>query len=158
VFNDADVESAVNGVTFASFVASGQTCVSGARIIVQDEIYDSFMVKFLEKVKSVAKRMGDRTFKLIYPLTLCNYFLAMNPKSSMGTVISMHHLERIGKMVEGRSSGDILTGGHRLTSTSELDGYDFSLGSFYAPTVIANISTDDELWKEEVGTLSFHNC
>ena len=62
VFNDADLTSAVNGVAFASFVASGQTCVSGTRIIIQDKIYDQFMGRFLEKVASITQRMGDRAF------------------------------------------------------------------------------------------------
>ena len=52
--------SAVNGVAFASFVASGQTCVSGTRIIVQDKVYDSFMTKFLEKVENITRKMGNR--------------------------------------------------------------------------------------------------
>lgn len=60
VFNDADLLSAVNGVAFASFVASGQTCVSGARIIVQDQIYDEFLRLFLRKVDSITRRMGNR--------------------------------------------------------------------------------------------------
>jgi acyl-CoA reductase-like NAD-dependent aldehyde dehydrogenase len=60
VFNDADIESAVNGVAFASFIASGQTCVSGTRILVQDGVYDEFMVLFLHKVESIRGRMGDR--------------------------------------------------------------------------------------------------
>lgn len=64
VFDDADVASAVNGVAFASFVASGQTCVSGTRIIIQDRIYESFMAKFLEKVSSITRRMGNRKCKM----------------------------------------------------------------------------------------------
>jgi acyl-CoA reductase-like NAD-dependent aldehyde dehydrogenase len=62
VFNDADLISAVNGVAFASFVASGQTCVSGTRIIIQDKIYEEFMVRFLEKVESITQNMGDRAY------------------------------------------------------------------------------------------------
>jgi acyl-CoA reductase-like NAD-dependent aldehyde dehydrogenase len=62
VFNDADLTSAVNGVAFASFVASGQTCVSGTRIIIQDQIYDKFMVQFLKKVNSIGEGMGSRAF------------------------------------------------------------------------------------------------
>lgn len=62
VFNDADLVSAVNGVAFASFVASGQTCVSGTRLIIQDGIYDAFMAQFLAKVESIRRRMGDRTY------------------------------------------------------------------------------------------------
>lgn len=60
VFDDADMESAVNGAAFASFIASGQTCVSGTRLIVQSGIYEEFMEKFLAKVESIRRRMGDR--------------------------------------------------------------------------------------------------
>ena len=61
VFDDADLESAVNGAAFACFVASGQTCVSGTRLVVQAGIYDEFMERFLEKVESIRRRMGNRT-------------------------------------------------------------------------------------------------
>ncbi|KAI0082397.1 aldehyde dehydrogenase [Panus rudis PR-1116 ss-1] len=136
VFDDADVVSAANGVAFASFVASGQTCVSGTRILVQDGIYDQFMSHFLDKVKSIRRRMGD----------------PLNPKSTMGTVISQHHLERIERIVQKRGKGDgkILFGGERMTGTSELDGFDFSKGSFFCPTVIENVSLESELWREEI--------
>lgn len=60
IFDDADLISAVNGATFASFIASGQTCVSGTRIIIQDKIYDEFMKMFLQKIGSIRRRMGDR--------------------------------------------------------------------------------------------------
>ena len=53
----------MNGAAFASFVASGQTCVSGTRLIVQSEVYDLFMSRFLEKVQSITKRMGDRKWR-----------------------------------------------------------------------------------------------
>ena len=60
VFDDADVPSAVNGAAFASFIASGQTCVSGTRLLVQSGIYDAFVSQFLEKAGAITKRMGDR--------------------------------------------------------------------------------------------------
>ena len=53
-------------------------------------------------------------------------------------------------MVEQCSSGTILIGGKPLKDRSSLDGFDFSRGSFYPPTVIADVSLDDTLWKEEV--------
>lgn len=56
------MESAVNGAAFACFVASGQTCVSGTRLLVQDDIYDEFMDGFMRKVESITRRMGDRAF------------------------------------------------------------------------------------------------
>ncbi|RDB19902.1 NAD/NADP-dependent betaine aldehyde dehydrogenase [Hypsizygus marmoreus] len=135
VFNDADLASAVNGAAFAAFVASGQTCVSGTRIIVQNEIYDNFMDSFVRKTESIRRRMGD----------------PMNPKSTMGTVISLHHLERIEGMIKRRrSQGTIVTGGKSMDGISELDGFDFSRGSFFPPTIVADITSEDELWKEEV--------
>ena len=72
VFDDADLESAVNGAAFASFIASGQTCVSGTRLIVQSGIYEDFMERFLGKVESIRRRMGNRkpTFSVtLSPLT-----------------------------------------------------------------------------------------
>ncbi|KAL1686929.1 Aldehyde/histidinol dehydrogenase [Schizophyllum commune] len=133
VFNDADLDSAVNGAAFACFVASGQTCVSGTRLIVQDGIYQTFMARFLEKVESIRIRMGD----------------PLNPKSTMGTVISLKQLEKIEAMMS-RSKGAVLTGGKRLEGKSELDGYDFSKGAFFPPTVVADVGVEDELWQEEV--------
>jgi acyl-CoA reductase-like NAD-dependent aldehyde dehydrogenase len=71
----------------------------------------------------------------------------------MGTVISERHLARIQGMLDrSAESGkvQVLAGGQRLTGKSELDGFDFDGGSFYPPTVIANIQTSDELWREEI--------
>ncbi|KAF9054976.1 aldehyde dehydrogenase [Hymenopellis radicata] len=133
VFDDADLVCAVNGVAFASFVASGQTCVSGTRLIVQEGIYDAFMEAFLTKVESIRARMGD----------------PLNPKSTMGTVISPQSLTRIEGMMS-RTKGKVVTGGQRMTGVSELDGFDFSQGSFFPPTIVTELEITDELWVEEV--------
>jgi acyl-CoA reductase-like NAD-dependent aldehyde dehydrogenase len=134
IFNDADIVSAVNGVAFAAFVASGQTCVSGTRIIIQENIYESFMTEFLKKVESITQGMGD----------------PMNERCSMGSIISSHHLNRIDDMVARRQSGTILTGGKRMLGKSLLDHFDFSRGSFYPPTVISDVDVSHELWQEEI--------
>uniref|UniRef100_A0A8H7Y178 Aldehyde dehydrogenase domain-containing protein n=1 Tax=Psilocybe cubensis TaxID=181762 RepID=A0A8H7Y178_PSICU len=136
VFEDADLVSAVNGVAFASFVASGQTCVSGTRILLHSTIYEEFMDKFLTKVNFIRNGMGNPS----------------NPASTMGTVISTKHLERIDAMVKrAPANAKILTGGEPLGNhASTLDGFDFSKGSFYPPTVITGVSIEDELWQEEV--------
>ena len=75
----------------------------------------------------------------------------MNPASTMGTIISETHLQRIEKMVAGRpTKARILAGGKRLTGPSTLDKFDFSQGLFYPPTVIDGVETHDDLWREEV--------
>lgn len=67
----------------------------------------------------------------------------------MGTVISERHLKRIEGMVKA-CPGKILVGGERMTGASELDGFDFSRGAFFPPTIIADVSTSDDIWREEV--------
>ncbi|KAG5728509.1 Betaine aldehyde dehydrogenase [Termitomyces sp. T112] len=133
VFDDADIPSAVNGVAFASFIASGQTCVSGTRIIVQDGIYDTFISALVEKTENIRSRMGN----------------PINPQSTMGPVISERHLNRI-EGILGRMKGKVLCGGYRLTGTSPLDDFDYTYGSFLAPTIIEDVKSTDELWQEEV--------
>lgn len=153
VFNDADLKCAVDGAAFAAFIASGQTCVSGTRIIIQDGIYDEFISAFTEKVQSITRRIGNRTYPVLILIELCVYHtyksLASNPQSCMGTVISEKSLERIIQMVNG-TSGNILVGGTRMTGLSPLDQHDLSKGSFYSPTIITDIDVEDELWKEEI--------
>jgi hypothetical protein len=75
----------------------------------------------------------------------------MNPKSTMGSVISQHHLQRIDAVVKRSSkTAGILAGGEPMIGVSELDGFDFSKGSFYPPTVIVDVGIEDEIWQEEV--------
>lgn len=67
----------------------------------------------------------------------------------MGSVISAASLDRLVAAVDACDK-KILVGGARMTGTSSLDGFDFSKGSFFAPTLIENIGLDDFLWQEEV--------
>ncbi|KAG8904024.1 hypothetical protein FRB99_002366 [Tulasnella sp. 403] len=137
VFQDADLESAVNGVMFSAFVASGQTCVSGTRLLVDEGIYDIFLDILLGRTKRLTDRIGNPT----------------NPKSVMGPVISAKSLARIegmcARITEG-SGGIIVQGGKRMTGMSSLDGFDFSKGSFFPPTLVTHEDHKDELFQEEV--------
>ncbi len=67
----------------------------------------------------------------------------------MGTVISPQSLARIEGMMS-RTKGKVIIGGQRMTGVSELDGCDFSQGSFFPPTVVTELEITDELWVEEV--------
>ena len=51
IFDDADINQALNGAAFATFVASGQTCIMGARILVHKSIYENFVSMMTEKVR-----------------------------------------------------------------------------------------------------------
>ncbi|KAH9056365.1 aldehyde dehydrogenase domain-containing protein [Lactarius vividus] len=135
IFDDADISSAVNGAAFASFVASGQTCVSGTRLLVQSRIYDAFVSRFLEKVKGYYKADGrpyesskhDGFRDFVH--TTCSEYIVWSRYA-----------------VRARSS----QAASRSRTVRPLDGFNFSRGSFYPPTVITDVSLEDVLWKEEV--------
>ncbi len=59
VMDDCPVDLAVNGASFAAFVASGQTCVSATRILVHEKIFAEFLARFAERANNIAKRMGN---------------------------------------------------------------------------------------------------
>ncbi|KAE9994099.1 hypothetical protein EG327_001497 [Venturia inaequalis] len=139
VFEKADLDLAVNGIAFASFIASGQTCVAATRILVEASIYPQLVEKLKTKAESIRRRMGS----------------PKNPESMMGPVISAKQLDNIARLVdEAKSKGvTIVTGGERMTGTSSLDGTDFSKGYYYPPTIICSNEHGDifntKLWKEE---------
>ena len=67
----------------------------------------------------------------------------------MGTIVTARHLSRISDMVS-RSSGKVVLGGTHMTGFSPLDGIDLSKGAFFAPTIVTDVDSSDELWREEV--------
>ena len=111
VFEDADPKIAAAGATFAAFVASGQTCVQGSRLLVQHSVYDEVVDEFVRRASSL--RVGD----------------PMNPATQLGPLASKRQLAHVtGAIERGRREGvDILHGGHRLTEAPLDRGY------FYSP-------------------------
>ena len=128
VFEDTDLITAVNGIAFASFVASGQTCVSATRILVHESIYDEFVKALVTKANTI--KLG----------------LPMDPSTQMGPVISDAQLTRVAKMVETSISqgAQVLCGGGRVTYGGLENGY------FYAPTILGNVGEENIAFKEEI--------
>lgn len=111
VFEDADIESAVNGSVAGIFGAAGQSCVAGSRLYLHEDIADEFLARMVEIAKSV--KIGD-------PLA---DETQMGPLCTTG---QLAHIEReVAFAVE--EGGKILTGGKRP------DGMD---GQYYEPTII----------------------
>ena len=111
VFDDADIDSAVNGSVAGIFAASGQSCVAGSRLYLHDAIADSF----LAKMTAIANRIqiGDPQAEDTQMGPLC-------------TPAQIDHIEtQVARAVE--QGGRILAGGRRV------DGMD---GLFFQPTII----------------------
>ncbi len=127
IFDDMDLERAVNGAAFAAYIGAGQTCVCGARILVQRSMYPAFLEKF--RAKSAAIRVGDPTGST----HLC-----------LGPVISGRSRQRILAMLErGLADGaKLLTGGK---APAGLDA-----GFYLEPTAFYDVDPKSEMGQDEV--------
>ncbi|CCO34091.1 hypothetical protein BN14_08183 [Rhizoctonia solani AG-1 IB] len=75
----------------------------------------------------------------------------MNPKSTIGPLISASALSRTESAISNLPPHvQILHGGKRLVSPSQLDSFPLSKGNFFPPTLVANVKPTDTLWTEEV--------
>ncbi len=129
IFDDANMEDALAGALRGGYTHAGQVCIATGRILVQEKIYDEF-------VKKLAERSAKR--KVGYQL---------DSTAEMGPLINKGRLDAVSAYVEdARNKGaHILCGAKRLTK-SEV-GHD---GFYYSPTVIADVSPDDKIAKEEI--------
>ncbi|MGH6938004.1 aldehyde dehydrogenase [Hypericibacter sp.] len=112
VFEDADVESAVNGSISGIFGASGQSCVAGSRLYLHEKIADAFLDKMTAQVRNI--RIGD-------PLA---------EETQMGPLATKEQLSRIAIEVAHaqEQGGKLLTGGNRPASPNR--------GWYYEPTIV----------------------
>jgi acyl-CoA reductase-like NAD-dependent aldehyde dehydrogenase len=126
IFDDMDLDRAVNGAAFAAFIAAGQTCVCGARILVQRSIYARFLARFRTKVESI--RVGDPA----------------DPNTQLGPVISARSRDRILAMLARaqRDGAKLLAGGGRAPVPG--DGYYLQATAFY------DVDPASELGQQEV--------
>ncbi|KAI1458584.1 aldehyde dehydrogenase [Annulohypoxylon moriforme] len=140
VFESADVQLAVNGIAFGSFIASGQTCIASTRIIIDQKLLVQLLEALKAKTEFITQRMGAPS----------------NPESSMGPLISAKQLGNVETLVdEAVNSGKAkaVIGGSRMQGLSSLDGTDFSKGYFYQPTILVSSEGDSiletRIWREE---------
>lgn len=128
VFDDVGAARAVSGSLFASFIASGQTCVQGARLLVQETIYDDVVAALVDRVNSIT--IGD----------------PMDPATQMGPMVSQQQLDTVLKYVAiGRDEGaTVAAGGERLTGGPWDEGY------YHQPTVFTDIKPGMRIEQEEI--------
>ena len=128
VFDDADLDHAVNGVLFGIFSSSGESCIAGSRLFVHRSIREKFLDLLVEKTRQL--RVGDPS----------------DVNTQMGPLITREHRESIERYVElGLEEGArVLTGGERPKGS----GYD--KGWFYRPTVLDGLKNSTRIAQEEI--------
>ncbi|WP_421693668.1 aldehyde dehydrogenase [Aestuariivirga sp.] len=126
VFEDADLESAVNGSISGIFGATGQSCVAGSRLYLQEKIADEFLDNIVSRARQI--RIGDPLLE----------------ETQMGPLATAGQLRRIESEVAfaQEQGGTLLTGGQRPPGQNR--------GLFYEPTIIECASQQDRIVDTEL--------
>ncbi|ONP29103.1 succinate-semialdehyde dehydrogenase (NADP(+)), partial [Burkholderia cenocepacia] len=124
VFDDAELDAAVDGLMAAKFRNGGQTCVSPNRVYVQAGVYDAFAAKLAARVAALK----------VAPAT--------DPAAQIGPMINARAVDKIARHVGDaiERGARVLTGGKRLTELG---------ANYYAPTVLVDATADMQLTCEE---------
>ncbi|WP_175687745.1 NAD-dependent succinate-semialdehyde dehydrogenase [Burkholderia anthina] len=124
VFDDAELDAAIDGLMAAKFRNGGQTCVSPNRVYVQAGVYDAFAAKLAARVAALK----------VAPAT--------DPAAQIGPMINARAVDKIARHVGDaiERGARVLTGGQRLPELGP---------NYYAPTVLADATADMQLTCEE---------
>ncbi|WP_237207440.1 5-carboxymethyl-2-hydroxymuconate semialdehyde dehydrogenase [Rothia nasimurium] len=125
VFEDADLETAINATIFGVFSLNGERCTAGSRILVQRSIYDEFVERYAAQAKRV--KVG----------------LPSDPATEVGALVHPEHYDKVMSYVEiGKTEARLVAGGERPA--------DFPEGNFVLPTVFADVAPDARIFQEEI--------
>ena len=125
VFEDADLEAAANGVVAGIFAATGQTCMAGSRLFVQDSVHDEFVERLAARAREI--RLGD----------------PLDPATEMGPVAFEGHLEK----VAGRDR--VGAGGGRARWSPAAAG-PTRPGFFVEPTIFGDVTNGMDIARNEI--------
>jgi betaine-aldehyde dehydrogenase len=122
IFRDVDLDTAIEAIATAGLYNAGQECMAATRLLVAHERYDEVVTALAER--AAQQRVGD----------------TMDVVTQLGPLVSEAQRDRVERKLASRSeSAEIVTGGARLPRP----------GYFLEPTVVANLTENDELVAEE---------
>jgi len=128
IFDDADLDAAVQGSLFAAFHNQGQACIAGSRILLHESVWDEFLDAFVPRIRSL--RIGD----------------PLDEKTQMGPLTSKDHQKRVLEYVDvAKGEGaEILYGGRRPDTPETSRGY------YVLPTLVRAEDPAMRICQEEV--------
>ena len=128
VFEDADMEQAVDGALWATFFHQGQVCESGTRLLVPESIHDEFVERLVERARQI--KLGD----------------TMDHESDLGPLVSAQQRETVENYVRiGKEEGaKLVLGGGRPQG----DGYE--RGYWFEPTIFTEVDNSMTIAQEEI--------
>lgn len=127
IFEDADIDAAVDAALTSRFDNCGQVCTCNERLYVHEAVYDEFMSKFLPKVRAL--KVGD----------------PFDETSDMGPKVNASELEHMKKLVKvSIEEGATLACGGKVP-----DGEEFNKGYWFEPTILTNVQQNMTIVHEE---------
>ncbi len=134
IFDDADLDRALDAAVFMIFSNNGERCTAGSRILVQQSIYADFAAKFAERAKRIV--VGD----------------PQDEKTIIGPMISRNHLAKVRSYIElgPKEGATLLCGGlDRPSYAPELPAH-VAQGNYVWPTVFADVDNRMRIAQEEI--------
>ncbi len=130
IFDDADLDRALDAALFMIFSNNGERCTAGSRILVQKSIYADFAQRFADRAARI--RVGD----------------PLNDATLIGPMISPAHLAKVRSYIElgPKEGATLLTGGLDAPDLPEA----LRRGNFVRPTVFADVRNDMRIAQEEI--------
>src|SRR5699024_3889791 len=127
VFEDADIDLAVEGMINSKFASTGQQCVCANRIYVHDSIYEEFSKRSLEKIEKLTVGNG------------------LDEENQIGSMTNENGIKKVESQIEDavKKGAQLIYGGHRLSDGELANGY------FYSPTLLVDVKDDMEVCFEE---------
>jgi betaine-aldehyde dehydrogenase len=128
VFSDCNIQKAISALNYASFLYTGQSCTACTRLLIQNEIADIFVPRFLEATRSL--RIGD----------------PLKEETDIGPLVSDKQLEKVQYYVDSglKDKAKVLIGGKRLTGEGLENGF------YFPPTVFSDVPRTAKIAREEI--------
>lgn len=127
LFEDANLDKAIPLIGRSIFISAGQICMAGSRLLVHEAVKDEVLARLKQYAENLCVGNG------------------LLESTDMGPVINQDQLELVTEYCEiGKREGKIITGGHRLS------GGEFDRGTFFAPTIIDELSPSCRVVREEI--------
>jgi len=128
VFDDADLDLALDGVLWGAFGTTGQRCTATSRLVLQDAIHDELLSRLVDRARDL--KLGD----------------GRKNGTDVGPLISQSSVDKVERYVDiGQAEGaDLLSGGRRP------DEKDLENGFFFEPTIFTRVRPGSRLEQEEI--------
>ncbi|MEJ3655566.1 5-carboxymethyl-2-hydroxymuconate semialdehyde dehydrogenase [Actinomycetes bacterium KLBMP 9759] len=125
IFEDADLDAALDSALFGVFSLNGERCTAGSRILVQRGVYDGFVERFAARARRIV--VGD----------------PHDPGTEVGALVHPEHYERVlGYVQIGKAEARLVAGGGRPEH--------LPAGNYLAPTVFADVAPTARIFQEEI--------